>query len=55
MECTLFDNNSFKKYKLNIIKLGKTSETNQIKINNSINISINALKTAWENGLREKL
>ena len=45
----------FKKYKLDVFNLGTTNKTNRIKINNSINKSINVLKTAWENGLREKL
>ena len=52
LACTI---DIFKKYKLDVFNLGTTNKTNRIKINNSINKSINVLKTAWENGLREKL
>tara|TARA_Y100001960_G_C14713117_1_gene848103 strand:- start:470 stop:1747 length:1278 start_codon:yes stop_codon:yes gene_type:complete len=45
----------FKKYKLDIIKLGTTNKSNQTIINDSINKPINELKNAWQNGLRDKL
>ncbi len=45
----------FKKYKIDIIKLGTTNDSNKIIINDSIKKPINELKNAWANGLRDKL
>ena len=45
----------FKKYGIDIIEIGSTNGTNTVIINNYINQSIDDLRNAWENGLRDKL
>ena len=45
----------FKKYGIDIIQIGSTNGTNTVIINNYINQSIDNLRNAWENGLRDKL
>ena len=45
----------FKKYDIDIIEIGSTNGTNSVIINNYINQSIDGLRGAWENGLRDKL
>ena len=45
----------FKKYGIDIIEIGSTNGTNTVIINNYINQSIDNLRNAWENGLRDKL
>ena len=45
----------FKKYSIDIIEIGSTNGSNTVIINNSINQSIDDLRNAWENGLRDKL
>ncbi|MEC7935338.1 MAG: phosphoribosylformylglycinamidine synthase subunit PurL [Candidatus Neomarinimicrobiota bacterium] len=45
----------FEKYKINVIPIGKTTNTPTIMINQTIELSIDHLKITWENGLREKL
>ncbi len=46
--------NIFEKYNLKTFRIGKTGGT-QIKLNNTIHISVTKAKRRWENGLREKL
>ena len=45
----------FKKYGIDVIEIGSTNSTNTVIINNYINQSIDDLRNAWENGLRDKL
>ena len=45
----------FQKYGIDIIEIGSTNGTNTVIINNYINQSIDDLRNAWENGLRDKL
>ena len=45
----------FKKHGIDIIEIGSTNGTNTVIINNYINQSIDNLRNAWENGLRDKL
>jgi phosphoribosylformylglycinamidine synthase len=45
----------FQKYSIDIIEIGSTNGTNTVIINNYINQSIDDLRNAWENGLRDKL
>jgi phosphoribosylformylglycinamidine synthase len=43
------------KYSCKYFKIGKTTSNNTITINNEIDIPVNKAKTAWKNGLRDKL
>ena len=43
------------KYKINLIPLGCTNDTQLVNINNVIIQELKELKIAWENGLRIKL
>ena len=45
----------FKKYKINLIPVGCTNDTQLVNINNVIIQELKELKIAWENGLRNKL
>ena len=45
----------FKKYKINLIPVGWTNDTQLVNINNVIIQELKELKIAWENGLRNKL
>ncbi|MCE3237793.1 MAG: purL [Gammaproteobacteria bacterium] len=45
----------FLRYHVSLINLGQTIQQPQLQIQNCINLSVHEAKTAWENGLREKL
>ena len=45
----------FSNYNEDFFEIGETNFSKNIFINNIINIPISKLKTAWENGLRNKL
>ena len=45
----------FSRYKVILIHLGQTTQQPQLQLQNCIDIPIAHAKTAWENGLREKL
>ena len=45
----------FSNYGLNVFKIGKTNNSNQLIINKCINISLKKTTQAWTNGLRDKL
>ena len=46
---------TFSNYGLNVIKIGKTNNSNQLIINKCINISLKKTTQAWASGLRDKL
>ena len=45
----------FSNWKLKTFEIGKTNQSQSIKINDVVNLSVKEAKEAWENGLREKL
>jgi len=45
---------NFSKYNLDVFKIGSTGG-NTIQTNGVVNISVNKIKTAWTNGLQNKL
>jgi len=47
--------NIFKKHNVQFYQIGKTSEINDIIINDKIHLNIEEAKDLWLNGLREKI
>lgn len=45
----------FSAYHVPLFEIGRTTDDNHLHMLDAVNITIQAAKNAWENGLREKL